>query len=127
MADKKEKRILIVEDARDIQLLLAGLLKAEGYTVECKSNGHDAIEFLKSSENLPSLILLDIMMPDMNGYEFREAQEKHARLATIPIVVMTADGNVQSKSMRVGAHGYLKKPFESVEQVLTTVSRFFPK
>jgi two-component system response regulator MprA len=122
-----QKRILIVEDSHDIQILLAKLLKAEGYTVECADNGALALEFLRSTDEQPELILLDLMMPDMDGYQFRREQEKHEKTAGIPIVVMTADGDVQSKAMKIGAKGFLKKPFSDIELILETVGRFFPK
>lgn len=126
MQSNHSKRILIVEDAEDIQFLLTQLLEAEGYQVDYVANGQEAIEFLTSSEHLPGLILLDLMMPVMNGYQFREAQEKEAKFASIPVLMMTAAGDIQSKSMKAGAKGFLKKPFVDISTILETVGRFFP-
>ena len=119
--------IMLVEDSRDIQLLLASLLKSAGYEVICASNGLEALDMLRSSDTLPALIILDIMMPEMDGFEFRKEQEKDVRFASIPIVAMTAYGDVQSKAMQIGAQGYLKKPFSDVDTILQTVAKFASK
>lgn len=121
-----KNQILIVEDAVDIQVLLTNLLEMEGYDVKTADNGQEAIDLLKSSTELPGLILLDLMMPVMDGYVFRREQEKDPRLSAIPVVVMTADGDYQSKSARIGAKGYLKKPFTKVEDILSKIEQFFP-
>ena len=119
------KRILIVEDAKDIQTLLTRLLKGAGYSVTCASNGYDALKILGTGDELPGLILLDLMMPDMDGFQFRAAQESDSRLAEVPIVAMTAYGDVESKAMQVGAKAYLKKPFSDIDTILKTVEKFF--
>lgn len=120
-----KKSILVVEDAEDARALLSDLLQSEGYHVECAANGRDALEYLTQSTHIPGLILLDIMMPGMDGHEFRKEQEKDARLAPIPVAVMTAAGDAQVKALQLGAKGYLRKPFANPEVILTTVSSFF--
>lgn len=127
MQPSQKKYVFIVEDSIEIQKLLATLLESEGYRVDCAINGKKALEKLFSASELPGLILLDLMMPDMDGYEFRRQQEMSPKTAAIPVVVMTADGDVQSKSIKIGAHGFLKKPFSDVELILDTVARFFPE
>src|SRR5437868_1805331 len=94
------KRILLVEDSQDIQLLLADFLTSNGYAVACASNGQEAIAYLndKPSAELPGLILLDLMMPIMDGYRFRQLQQKSDQLAKIPVIIMTADADIQTKS-----------------------------
>jgi CheY-like chemotaxis protein len=120
-----KKHILIVEDSPDVQELLRKLLTGVGYEVRCCFNGRDALSSLRSTSHLPNVILLDLMMPDMDGYEFRQEQEKDSRIAEVPIVVMTAGGEVQFKAIKVGAKGHLRKPFESIDLILSTVERFF--
>lgn len=107
-----EKRILIVEDATDIRFLLKSLFEAEGFIVDQAGNGQEALEVLHSTDNLPALILLDLMMPVMDGYEFRIKQEAEARLADIPVVVMTADGDISARRSSIRAREYLKKPVD---------------
>lgn len=125
MTNNTEKNIMIVEDAEDIQVLLQGLFLSEGYDVECVSNGAQALETLRSGKKLPKVILLDLSMPVMDGYRFREEQEKDAALAEIPIVLMTAAGDPQSRALKIGAQASLKKPFADVDTILNTVGGFF--
>lgn len=73
---------------------------------------------------MPDLILLDLMMAEMDGYQFCEQHGSDPRLGHIPIVVMTADGNIQSESMTPG-NGLLRKPFSDVDAILATVEQFF--
>lgn len=115
--------ILVVEDDADIVEGVQMLLEAEGYRVGVASNGREAIEALARADPLPSLILLDLMMPVMNGFEFREAQLADPRIAAVPVVLMTADSHVKEKTTRIGAAGALAKPFD-IDEVLRVVKRF---
>ena len=126
MPNNQAKRILVAEDSKDLQSLLTDLLIRAGYKVDCVANGQEALEFLKSTKSLPGLILLDLVMPEMDGYQFRQAQEEDARTASIPVVIMTADDDIQSKAMKIGAKGFLKEPFPDVPTILNTIGRFFP-
>ncbi len=103
--------------------LLRQLLEEEGYPVDAAMNGQEALDFLREARELPALILLDLMMPVMDGFRFRLEQEKDARLASIPVVIMTADGNIESKEMKIGARAAIKKPMDIVA-VIETVQRF---
>src|SRR4051812_37667489 len=83
--------VLIVEDERDIRDTLEEVLKYEGFSVHSSSNGQEALTLLKTIER-PCLILLDMMMPVMNGWEFLQMQRQDEILATIPVVVVSAGG-----------------------------------
>lgn len=104
------KKILVVEDDRDIRRNMQWLLESEGYFVELAENGQVALDKLQTANDLPGLIILDLMMPVMDGFQFREAQESDSRLAPIPVAIMTADGHVEEKKTRVGARAALRKP-----------------
>jgi two-component system response regulator MprA len=117
-------QVLIVEDAIDIQMLLGRVLESAGFSVSTASNGREALDLLQSSDTTPELIILDIMMPELDGYQFRKEQEKDSRLNEIPVVVMTAWADIESKAMQIGAKGYLKKPFLNIETILSTVEKF---
>jgi two-component system chemotaxis response regulator CheY len=119
------KRILIVEDADDISETMKELLETEGYEVACVANGLEALRHLESTKALPNLILLDLMMPQMDGYAFREEQTKHPNLASIPVLVMTAATDPQAKVKKLGAQGMLKKPFKDIATILDGIERFF--
>ena len=117
------KKILIVEDDEVIREVLRDLLESEGYVVECAANGEEGIQALRREGPLPSLILLDIMMPVKDGFEFRYEQEQDSTLAGVPVVVMTADHNAESKRLRIGAKGFIKKPF-NVDDMVGMVERY---
>ncbi len=119
------KSVLIVEDAKDILILLNALLAGEGYDVNCASNGKEALDLLRASKTLPGVILLDLSMPVMDGYLFRKEQACDARLAGIPVIVMTAASDKQSKEAIRAANAVLKKPFPDTEIILETVAGFF--
>lgn len=117
---QSEKRILIVEDAADIRYLLKSLFEAEGFLVDQAGNGQEALDILRQSMTLPSVILLDLMMPIMDGYEFRARQDSDPRLASIPVLVMTADGDINAKKTRLRAKEFLKKPVD-INRLLSLV------
>jgi CheY-like chemotaxis protein len=81
--------ILVVDDDADLRETLGELLHEEGYDARLCENGRVALEQLRQGPR-PQLILLDLMMPEMNGWQFREAQLEDAGLRDIPVVVMTA-------------------------------------
>lgn len=101
--------ILVVDDNHDIRDLVREILEFEGYVVVTACNGKEALERLGGAD-LPSLILLDLMMPTMNGWEFRAEQLKDQRLASIPLVVLTGDGNASEKARVLRATSYIMKP-----------------
>jgi CheY-like chemotaxis protein len=81
--------IVVVDDDSDVREALGEVLTEEGYETVLFESGRAALEFLRGSDD-PALILLDLMMPGMNGWQFREEQLKDARLREIPVVVITA-------------------------------------
>jgi CheY-like chemotaxis protein len=115
------KSILIVEDDDAVREALAAFLEGEGYGVAEAAHGEEALRHLRSSGSF-CLILLDLMMPVMNGWEFRSRQLLDPALAGIPVVVVSADDSVARKAADVGAAGYMAKPIE-FDQLLEHVRR----
>ena len=111
--------ILLVEDDRDIREGLAELLEQEGYTVTSAANGKEGLSALKEMEP-PCLILLDLMMPVMNGLEFLEALEKERLQSKIPVVVVSAYHDMGRNLS--GVAGFLGKPvdYDSLLKVVRT-------
>lgn len=110
-ADSKPgKDIFVVEDSKDIRDLIQLLYESEGYHVELAIHGQDALDKLKRRTTRPGVILLDLMMPGMDGFQFRREQERDPALSQIPVIIMSADANAENKALNVGAQGYLKKP-----------------
>ena len=101
--------ILIVEDDEGVQEALANVLSEEGYEVEVARDGNEALQRLESGP-APSLILLDLMMPQMDGIEFRARQLANSRLANIPVIVVSARPDARSTAERLGAVDVLPKP-----------------
>jgi two-component system, chemotaxis family, chemotaxis protein CheY len=100
-----------VDDDPDILEALSEILEAEGFEIRRARNGKEALERLEPEP--PHLILLDLMMPVMDGWEFAQRmRQKSPHLASIPIIVLSADRNVGSKAKDIGAVGHLAKPFE---------------
>lgn len=117
-----QAEIFVVEDDIDIRQTLADALEMEGYGVVVAVDGRDAIERLEAASSMPSLILLDLMMPRMNGLEFCAAMRNVARLAEIPVVLVSADTRLKEKAAAVGAAGILTKPV-SLDALYATVAR----
>jgi CheY-like chemotaxis protein len=101
------KHILVVED----DALTAGAVKMvlewEGYHVDCAANGQKALNYLRQAQEKPDLILLDILMPVMDGQQFREEQKRDPALNDIPVVVVSTVDIASS----LDASGYVHKPF----------------
>jgi signal transduction histidine kinase len=113
------RTLLVVEDDVDIREALDGLLSTEGFLVSGCSNGREALEWLRASPK-PDLILLDLMMPVMDGWQFRVAQKEDPELATIPVLALSADST--AKAAAIDAEAYLKKPVD-YDTLIATIER----
>lgn len=103
--------VLVVEDDRDSRELVGLLLELHGYRVLLAPDGAAALEVLQNER--PCVILLDLMMPKMNGWQFRDVQRADDRLRSIPVVVMSADGNAEREARAVEAQACLRKPLDA--------------
>jgi DNA-binding response OmpR family regulator len=111
--------VLIVDDEADIRDSLAEILVLEGYEVVTAENGKDGLAV--ASRVRPTLILLDLLMPEMDGWAFRAHQRRDPELATIPVVIMSAVDNIRREASALGAE-YLVKPVV-LATLLNTVER----
>jgi CheY-like chemotaxis protein len=116
-----EMSVLVVEDDFDLRDALVPILEYEGHRVVSAANGREALDRLHAMSP-PSVILLDLMMPVMNGETFRAEQLRDPRLAGIPVVVVSAHPKAEEHAARMGAVGCLRKPFD-VEDLLAVVRR----
>jgi CheY-like chemotaxis protein len=118
--------ILLVEDDHEIRRTLADVLRDEGYQVKEAPNGSEALAALQTAGAFPKppcVILLDLMMPVMDGWQFRDAQLKDSRLTEIPVIVLTADGNARQKAVAMKASLGLTKPVK-LDSLLTAIAQF---
>jgi CheY-like chemotaxis protein len=113
------RRILVVEDDPEILGALSGLLEEEGYDVQSVADARDALEQLRRGP-APEVIILDLMMPGMDGWEFRTIQRADPTLAAIPVVAISAD--TSSKAAAIDATSFLRKPFRFAD-LLSTVEK----
>jgi signal transduction histidine kinase len=113
------RSLLVIEDDADIREALDGLLSMEGFRVTGCSNGREALDWLRMSPK-PDLILLDLMMPIMDGWQFRVAQKDDPELATIPVLALSADST--AKAAAIDAEAYLKKPVD-YDTLIATIDR----
>jgi CheY-like chemotaxis protein len=108
-APLKGLRLLVIEDDETIRSALADLLLDEGATLTTAANGREGLEELRASQ-LPDLILLDLMMPVMDGWQFRVEQRADQALAGIPLIAMSADRS--AKAHAIAADAYVAKPLD---------------
>jgi CheY-like chemotaxis protein len=118
------KAVLVIEDDLDTQDAICGLLEYSGYRAIGVSNGREAIQFLKT-HSAPNVIVLDLMMPVMNGWEFRDLQSADAGLAKIPVVVISASGALPRDVLGKGAVDYVPKPFDP-DRLVAAIERVTP-
>ncbi len=111
--------VLVVDDDADTCSAIRNALELEGYRVALAANGREAWEWLQSAP-LPALILLDLMMPVMDGAEFLDLVHTDPRLRSVPIILITAFG-ARAESVAAEAQGCLAKPFE-IERVIELVA-----
>jgi CheY-like chemotaxis protein len=111
--------ILVVEDDDLTRDALTILLEAAGYRVTAAPNGQEALDRLSDGEH-PSIILLDLSMPVMDGRTFRKQQLQSPFLAPIPILLLSAEDNLAQTAASLGAAGYFPKPTE-IEMVLNAI------
>lgn len=117
------KKVLIIEDNEDVRENTADILELAGFTVAKAENGKIGVKTAK--ELLPDVIICDIMMPELDGYEVLEALDKSAKTASIPFIFLTAktERADMRKGMNLGADDYLTKPFTDTELLEAIQSR----
>jgi CheY-like chemotaxis protein len=110
--------VMIVEDDRDTREMLGRFLELEGFDVHTAANGRQALDSLRAGDPA-SVILLDLMMPVMDGWQFRAAQINDPDLSHIPVVVVTAAG-AREKIPAISADGWVSKPID-LDRLLATI------
>jgi CheY-like chemotaxis protein len=115
------KRIFVIEDDLHIRESLTEVLEIEGFNVFSAVNGQEALDILRQGERA-DLILLDLMMPIKDGFQFKQEQEQDPSLSKIPVIIMSANGNLSAKKELIGVKDYLKKPID-LEALLETINK----
>ena len=115
-----ERHILVVDDDMGLRETLQATLESEGYLVTIACDGIDALEKMRTIT--PALIILDLMMPRMDGYTFTKVLEDRGLRPSIPLLVLTADGRAKQKVREMNFDSFLRKPFE-ITDLLDEVER----
>jgi two-component system response regulator CpxR len=126
--------VLVVDDDDDIRTAVQEVLEGEGYPTAGACNGREALEMLRSTEPLPALILLDLMMPEMDGWELLVRMDEIPNLHRIPVALMSAhpsirrafDKTTKESAKRVGTSLLLPKPLNLL-RLLSIVHRIIPE
>jgi CheY-like chemotaxis protein len=117
-----ERRVLIVEDDRDVRDSILEVLEDNAYEPLVACNGQEALDKLRDPARRPCVILLDVMMPVMDGWSFRALQSEDSELSAIPVVVLTAHASAAQTAHDMRAAGFLRKPVE-LNDLLAIVER----
>jgi DNA-binding response OmpR family regulator len=120
------KKILIVDDEQDIVESLKFVLESNDYTCYCAYNGEDGLRLAK--EIVPDLMILDVMMPKINGYKISRLLKYDAKYKDIPIIMVTARSQLEDKMIgeETGVNEYITKPFE-LDQIVKKVEEYLGK
>lgn len=113
-----KKKILIVEDEPDLVLMLKERLKSEGYNVEAAFDGVEGIE--KAKKTKPDLILVDVMMPKLDGYSMAQRLKEDDSTTGIPIIVVSIKETMKELFQKLGVNHFFTKPFDT-EQLLSAI------
>ena len=116
-AQKDNKQLLLIDDDPNLILLVKDYLEFRGYKVITAANGREALEILE--QQIPDMIICDVMMPEMDGYTFVENVRQEQKTSSIPVLFLSAKGQSQDrvKGLNIGADVYMVKPFEPEELV----------
>ena len=114
----RARQVLVVDDDADIRAFVSEILVDEGYEVRAATNGRDALAVLAGWH--PDVILLDLMMPEMDGWDFLATQQRNLELVRIPVVVMSAGYTLRGGAGRIAAADTVAKPF-AIDQLLAKV------
>ena len=117
--------MLIIEDDPDLRDALCALLRGEGYQVAAAADGCEGLDRMGAPPR-PGLVLLDLMLPHMDGFEFRVRQLENPELAGIPVIVFSGGGDVEQKAARLGVAASLMKPLD-FRTLLDHVARCLPR
>jgi CheY-like chemotaxis protein len=113
--------VVVVEDDLDIREVVRMVLEASGYSVLEAGEGAEALSVVRGRR--PCVIMLDLMMPGMDGFQFREAQLQDPAIAAIPVIIVSGAGGIPEKAAKLGAAGYLVKPTD-LQRMLALVAEF---
>ncbi len=118
-----DHHLLVVDDEDDIREALASIIRQEGYAVDEAADGRAALEYMRSSRTKPCVVLLDLMMPVMNGWDLVGDMSQDEGLRSIPVVLITADARGASSDPRTSSLPLMSKPLD-LRRLMDVVERY---
>ena len=119
----QRRQLVLVVDDQEINRDSLGIILEDDYDLLYAENGLEALELIRAHRDELSIVLLDLMMPVMNGFEVMEAMRADEELSRIPIIVLTADKSAELRALQMGAYDFITKPFDVHEVILARVKR----
>ncbi|MCR5294058.1 MAG: EAL domain-containing protein [Lachnospiraceae bacterium] len=117
------KRLILVADDQEINREILGMILEDSFTIIYAENGVEALRLARENRKVLSAILLDLIMPEMDGYEVIKTLKQDSELSHIPIIVLTAEASAELETLRLGAATFITKPFDNDEIILARVAR----
>lgn len=118
ISDEQFQRTVLVVDDEPVNREMLGMILSTEYHVIYAENGREALEQIKANQKILSLIFLDLLMPEMNGYEVLTRIHADPEWKKIPVIVLTSDQSAEVKSLQMGASDFLSKPYNLPEVIL---------
>lgn len=120
--ENMRRKVLVVDDEQ-INRDILGLIVGQNYDVIYATNGIEAMDAVRENEDFLSLIMLDLLMPQMDGYSVLRELQKSPKTKKIPVIVLTSEKSAEVESLRLGAADFISKPYEAPEVILARVDR----
>lgn len=114
--------VLVIDDDEDLRSAIREVLEDQGFAVAAAVNGREALDMLLRDDARPALILLDLTMPEMDGWTFRREQQKVPRLAEIPVVLFSGNSDMSEMALSLNAAATMTKPLR-LEGLVTLVDQ----
>ena len=119
---KRPQLVLIVDD-QEINRDVLGMILEDDYDIIYASNGREALQMIEENRDRLSVVLLDLIMPEMDGFKVLDCVRNDELLKSIPIIVLTAERNAELRALEMGAADFITKPFDMHEVILARVGR----
>ncbi|MCR4938105.1 MAG: EAL domain-containing protein [Lachnospiraceae bacterium] len=117
------KRTVLIVDDEEVNRLLLGSILEDDYNIIYAENGREAWNVISEKTSTISIVLLDLMMPEMNGFEVIKMMQRNVNTAAIPVIVLTSEKAMEVESLRLGAADFISKPYDMPEIILARVNR----
>ncbi len=117
------KRMILIVDDEQINREMLGFITKDDYEVLYAQNGREALELMRENADFLSLVLLDLNMPEVTGFEVMETAKKEKTIAGIPIIVLTSEDQAEVQSLEMGASDFITKPFDMPKVILTRMQK----